>query len=168
MDDLHDGRIPVAHLIPVWLGLAAVQIDHRPAIALAREGLSGEEGRHGVYPFTTSVDHYLGLLAAGDVDEAEKHLTDGVIAHRRAGARPWEALRLHALAMTQSQLGGQARAESATHRRSAAALAASIGMPWPPTDKRLEDAPAEVRAKTSAFDREPLADSNRRLALGGR
>jgi hypothetical protein len=47
-----------------------------------------------------SVDRYLGLLAAtmDRPDDAERHLTDGIAANERLGARPWAAHTQHDLA----------------------------------------------------------------------
>ena len=114
------------------------------AIETAREALAPHAGRHGIYYVTAywgSVDHHLGRLAltAGDLDQAVEHLGAGALAHRRAGARPYEVQsRLaRASALWRRNRPGD-RDEASYDHRSATSTARELGMPrvaaapWPP------------------------------------
>jgi DNA-binding SARP family transcriptional activator len=81
-----------------------------------------------------AADHHLGILAAtaGRWDDAERHLRTALAAHRRLGARPWQALTTQAYA---GMLRGRGRL--ADHKRAAqfdataSATAATLGMDLP-------------------------------------
>jgi hypothetical protein len=138
--------VPEENVLPVLLGLAsaAADIGDGPAIETARDALAAHAGQHGIYYVTAywgSVDHHLGRLAAaaGDLDAAVEHLTAGVLAHRRAGARPYEALSQHARAAAlwhRNRPGDRKEAE--LEHRAVVIEAGQLGMPrlaaaaWPP------------------------------------